>query len=389
MKKITIIGAGYVGMSLATLLSKKNHVMVFDVSLERVEMINKRISTVQDNLIEEALKNNQLNIEATDEPREALLDAEIVIIATPTNYDESKKYFDTSSVEASIKTIIKFNSHALIVIKSTIPVGFTKSMNELMQTDRIIFSPEFLREGNALYDNLNPSRIIIGTDTRLEQNFAEVLQNAADLDDIPVLEMGSTEAEAVKLFANSYLAMRVAYFNELDNYAFANNLNAKDIIEGISYDNRIGNFYNNPSFGYGGYCLPKDTQQLLSNFDGVPQNLISAIVQSNQTRKFFLSEQIKSLAPNTVGVFGLAMKSGSDNFRSASIIDLLKILNESNIEIVIYEPLILEDMWEGYQNYRDLEAFKEKSDLILTNRMDKKLYNVESKVFSRDLFNEN
>ncbi|MDB3867933.1 nucleotide sugar dehydrogenase [Gammaproteobacteria bacterium] len=389
MEKITIIGAGYVGMSLAALLSKKNPVTVFDISIERVEMINSGISTVQDELIEMAMKNQELNLQATNDPQQALIDADIVIIATPTNYDEKKAYFDTSSVQASIKTTVEINKNALIVIKSTIPVGFTKSMNHLFQSNKIIFSPEFLREGKALYDNLNPSRIIIGTDTKIGKKFANMLYDAADIRDVPILYMGSTEAEAVKLFANSYLAMRVAYFNEIDNYALVNQLNSKDIIQGISHDPRIGNFYNNPSFGYGGYCLPKDTQQLLANFDGVPQNLIAAIVESNNTRKNFLSEYIISFIPKIVGVYGLAMKSGSDNFRSAAIIDLINILKKNNINIVIFEPLIKDDTWEGLKNYSDLEAFKLEADLILTNRMDPTLENVKNKVITRDLFNEN
>ena len=389
MEKITIIGAGYVGMSLAALLSKKNPVTVFDISIERVEMINSGISTVQDDLIERAMENQELNLQATNDPQQALIDADIVIIATSTNYDEEKAYFDTSSVKASIRTIIEINKNALIVIKSTIPVGFTKSMNDLFQSNKIIFSPEFLREGKALYDNLNPSRIIIGTDTKIGKKFANMLYDAADIRDVPILYMGSTEAEAVKLFANSYLAMRVAYFNEIDNYALVNQLNSKDIIQGISHDPRIGNFYNNPSFGYGGYCLPKDTQQLLANFDGVPQNLIAAIVESNKTRKDFLSEYIISFDPKTVGVYGLAMKSGSDNFRSAAIIDLINTLKKNNIKMIIFEPLIKDDTWEGLKNYSDLEAFKLEVDLILTNRMDSMLEDIKNKVITRDLFNEN
>lgn len=389
MRKISIIGAGYVGMSLATLLAKQNNIMVFDISLERVKKINQRISTVKDSLIDKYLKDTSLNLSATTKPEEALLDSEIVIIATPTNYDETQKFFDTSSVETSIKTILELNDDPLIVIKSTIPVGFTKSMNEKFNTNRIIFSPEFLREGNALYDNLNPSRIIVGADRNLNQDFAKILSDASDIEDVPILNMGSTEAEAVKLFANSYLAMRVAYFNELDNYALSYNLNSKDIISGISHDSRIGNFYNNPSFGYGGYCLPKDTQQLLANFDGVPQNLISAIVESNITRKDFLTQYILSKKPNAVGIFGLAMKSGSDNFRSASIIDILLSLDKNNIEVVIFEPSIEENSWDGFINYKDLGAFKQKADLILANRMDKQLLEVADKVITRDLFNDN
>ena len=389
MKKITIIGAGYVGMSLATLLSKKSQVIVHDISTSRVKKINSKISTVKDKLIEEALKNNELYLSATEDPQEALEDAELIIIATPTNYDEEKKYFDTSSVESCIKTAITLNSQALIVIKSTIPVGFTKAVNKLFQTDRIIFSPEFLREGHALYDNLNPSRIIVGSDTQSGKQFADILLDASDIRDVPVLHMGSTEAEAVKLFANTYLAMRVAYFNELDNFALTKDLNSKDIIEGISFDSRIGNFYNNPSFGYGGYCLPKDTQQLLSNFDNVPQNLMTAIVESNKTRKHYLAEYIASKNPSIVGVFGLTMKSGSDNFRSSAIIDLLNFLSKKNIEIVIYEPLIAEKIWEGFQNYNDLDVFKGKVDLILTNRMDDKLLDIKDKVLTRDIFNNN
>lgn len=385
--KIAIAGTGYVGLSLATLLSKENEVIALDVIPEKVDMINNRISPIRDEYIEKYFKEYNLNLKATLDYKEAFSGADFVIISTPTNYDEEKNYFDTSSVEDVIEKVISMNDKNItMVVKSTIPVGFIESMKEHYVIDNIFFSPEFLREGHALYDNLYPSRIIIGDKTEKGKKFANLLVNCAEKKDVPVLYMNSTEAEAVKLFANTYLALRVAYFNELDTYAITKGLNAKDIIDGVSLDPRIGNMYNNPSFGYGGYCLPKDTKQLLANYKDVPQNLIEAIVNANKTRKDFITEEIIKLKPETVGIYRLTMKTGSDNFRSSAIQDIIKNLRANNIKVIIYEPTLNTSDFYGFEVIKELSEFKNKSSIILANRQESVLEDVKDKVYTRDLF---
>lgn len=385
--KIAVAGTGYVGLSLATLLSKNNEVVALDVIEEKVNMINNRISPIKDEYIEKYFKEEKLNLKATLDYNEAFKNADYVIISTPTNYDENKNYFDTSSVEDIIKKVISMNDDNItMVIKSTIPVGFIESVKKKYNISNIFFSPEFLREGHALYDNLYPSRIIIGTKEEKGKVFSKLLTDAALKENIPVLFMNSTEAEAVKLFANTYLALRVAYFNELDTYADTKGLNTKDIISGVCLDPRIGDYYNNPSFGYGGYCLPKDTKQLLANYENVPQNLIEAIVKSNSTRKQFIIDEITNMNPNVVGVYRLTMKAGSDNFRSSSIQDVIKGLNNNNIEIIIYEPTLTDDNFDGFKIIKDLDEFKKESSLIITNRLDDNLLDVKDKVYTKDLF---
>ena len=348
--KIAVAGTGYVGLSLATLLSQNNEVMALDIDSKKVEKINKRISPIKDEKIEEFFKNKKLNLRATLDYKEAFEGAEFVIISTPTNYDEDKNFFDTSSVEDIIEKVKSMNDPKItMVVKSTIPVGFIDNVKEKYQTENIFFSPEFLREGKALYDNLYPSRIIIGDKTEKGKKFAELLLKSAEKKDTNVLYMGSKEAEAVKLFSNTFLALRVAYFNELDTYAITKNLNTKDIIEGVCLDPRIGNQYNNPSFGYGGYCLPKDTKQLLANYKDVPQNLIEAIVNANRTRKEFIAEEIIRKKPKTVGIYRLTMKSGSDNFRSSAIQDIIKKIRGNNINIIIYEPTLNIHEYNGFK----------------------------------------
>ena len=385
--KIAVAGTGYVGLSLATLLSQNNEVVALDVIPEKVEMINNRIIPIQDEYIEKYFKEKKLNLKATLDYKEAFEGARFVIISTPTNYDEEKNFFDTSSVEDIIQKVISMNDDNIVmVVKSTIPVGFINNMKEKYNIDNIMFSPEFLREGKALYDNLYPSRIIVGEKSVRAEKFANLLKEAALKDNIAVKYMNPTEAEAVKLFANTYLALRVAYFNELDTYAEIKGLNTRDIIEGVGLDPRIGNHYNNPSFGYGGYCLPKDTKQLLANYENVPQNLIRAIVHSNKTRKKHIAEMIMKRNPNIVGVYRLTMKKNSDNFRASAIQGVINNLKEKNIEIIIYEPTLKSTEFNGCKIITDFNLFTKKSDVILANRLDDELKFVKEKVYTRDLY---
>lgn len=385
--KIAIAGTGYVGLSLATLLSQYNEVVALDVIPEKVEMINNRISPIKDEYIEKYFKEKKLNLHATLDYKEAFSGAKFVIISTPTNYDEKTNYFDTSSVEDVIRKVISmYDDNIVMIVKSTIPVGFINNMKEKYHIDNIIFSPEFLREGKALYDNLYPSRIIIGEKSKRAEEFGELLKSASLKDDVVVKYMDSTEAEAVKLFANTYLALRVAYFNELDTYAELKNLNTRDIIEGVCLDPRIGNFYNNPSFGYGGYCLPKDTKQLKANYKNIPENLISAIVESNNTRKEHIAKEIINKNPKIVGIYKLAMKSGSDNFRTSAIQDVMEKIKSNGIEIVIYEPTLQEDTFKNNKVIKNIDEFKNISDIILVNRYDESLKDVKDKIYTRDLF---
>lgn len=384
--KIAVAGVGYVGLSMAVLLSQHNEVVALDVVEDKVKMLNNHISPIKDTEIEDFLKNKKLNLKSTLNYKEAFSDADYVIISTPTNYDEEKNYFDTSSVELSIERVLEVNSNATIIIKSTIPVGFTKRMREKYGVNNIIFSPEFLREGHALYDNLYPSRIIVGDTTDKAKKFAELLKEGALKEKVDVKFMNSTEAEAVKLFSNTYLAMRVSFFNELDTYAEVKGLNAKDIIEGMGFDPRIGNYYNNPSFGYGGYCLPKDTKQLLANYDGVPEDMITAIVKSNETRKNYIAQVILGKNPNVVGIYRLTMKANSDNFRCSAIQSIMKTLSENNVRIVIFEPSLKSDEFEGYKVIKDFKEFADISDVILANRLEEELSGSKSKVYTRDLY---
>jgi UDPglucose 6-dehydrogenase len=387
--KITVVGAGYVGMSLSALLSQYHKVIVYDIDQDRVDLISNKQSTVSDPEIDQFLMSQDLDLTSTSDSAEAFQDRDFIIIATPTNYDESQNSFDTSSVELTIKRITEVNAIASIVIKSTVPVGFTEMISAKFKTDRVLFSPEFLREGKALHDNLYPSRIIIGGNCSQSKIFADILKRCSALNDVEVLFMQSSEAEAVKLFANTYLALRVAYFNELDSYTLAKNLDSLSIVKGVSLDPRIGDFYNNPSFGYGGYCLPKDTKQLLANYDDVPQNLIQAIITANRTRKEFIAESILSLKPNVVGIHRLAMKEGSDNFRFSSIQGVMKRIKAKGIEVIIYEPSIEEEQFYHSKVVGSLEDFKEKSDVIVANRNSIDLHDVQEKVFTRDIFGVN
>lgn len=384
--KIAVAGTGYVGLSLATLLSQKNEVYALDVVEEKVNMINNRISPIQDSEIEEYFKTKNLNLTATLDYKEAFSGAKYIIISTPTNYDDEKNYFDTSSVEDIIRKVKGMNIDTTMVVKSTVPVGFISSMKEKYNIDNIMFSPEFLREGKALYDNLYPSRIIVGEKSERAEEFANLLKECSLKSDVEVKFMNSTEAEAVKLFANTYLALRVSYFNELDTYAELKGLNTKDIIDGVCLDPRIGNYYNNPSFGYGGYCLPKDTKQLLANYKDVPQNMIEAIVKSNDTRKLHISDMILERKPNIVGIYRLTMKSNSDNFRASAIQSVIKNLRGENVKVVIYEPTIKENTFEGIEVMHNLESFKCMCDVIVVNRIDSNLEDVKDKIYSRDIF---
>lgn len=384
--KIAVAGTGYVGLSLATLLSQKNEVVALDVIPEKVEKINNRISPIKDNEIEEFFETKELNLKATLDYKEAFEGAKFIIISTPTNYDEELNYFDTSSVEDIIEKVISMGLDSTMVVKSTIPVGFIKSMKKKYNIENIMFSPEFLREGKALYDNLYPSRIIVGEKSERAEEFANLLKDASLKEEVVIKYMDSTEAEAVKLFANTYLALRVAYFNELDTYAELKGLNTKDIIEGVCLDPRIGSHYNNPSFGYGGYCLPKDSKQLKANYKDVPENLISAIVESNKTRKDHIAESIISKKPNVVGIYRLTMKSGSDNFRASAIQGVMKRIKAKGIEVVVYEPTLKEEEFFNSKVIKDLEQFKTISDIILVNRNDNILDDVKDKIYTRDLF---
>ena len=384
--KIAVAGTGYVGLSLATLLSPNNEVTALDVIPEKVEKINNRISPIKDKEIEDFFKTKDLNLKATLDYKEAFEGAKFIIISTPTNYDDEKNHFDTSSVEDIIQKVISMNINTTMVVKSTIPVGFIKAMKQKYNIDNIMFSPEFLREGKALYDNLYPSRIIVGEKSERAKEFANLLKNASLKDNVEVKFMDSTEAEAVKLFANTYLALRVAYFNELDTYAEIKGLNTKDIIEGVCLDPRIGSHYNNPSFGYGGYCLPKDTKQLLANYDNVPQNLIRAIVRSNRTRKKHITEMIMRKNPETVGVYRLTMKSGSDNFRASAIQEIIDRLKLEGVDIIIYEPTLKAEQFNNCKVINNFEEFSKKSDVILANRLEEELKVVKDKVYTRDLY---
>ncbi len=388
-KQITVVGTGYVGLSLAVLLSQHNKVIAYDIDETRVQKINNNESTIEDSLVDHYLLNKELELESTNNKEYAYKNSDFIIIATPTDYDPETKFFDTSSVDKVIEDIFLLNNHASVIIKSTVPVGHTELLRKKYNTDRIIFSPEFLREGSALADNLEPSRIIVGSSSEEAQIFSELLLQGTINKNIEVLFVSSTEAEAIKLFSNTFLAMRISFFNELDSYALNFNLNSKNIIDGVGLDPRIGDHYNNPSFGYGGYCLPKDTKQLLANYEGVPQTLIQAIVNSNSTRKDFIADEILKLNPKTVGIYLLSMKEGSDNYRSSAIQGIMKRIKAKGVNVIVYEPSINENSFFNSVVYKDLKEFKADSDIIITNRNSEHLEDVLEKVFTRDLYNIN